>query len=288
MNVLVEEKCLKDIANAIRKKGEVTTTYKPREMAVAIDNLQTGGSGCLVKIEQSANQKITATYKGNTYTDEFFVLIGESFQTSITADKYYTAGTVNYDGKPLKGDITVRATAATEAPKYRVTIEQSDNQTITATWDGKTYTSTFYAYEGSRITFAVKANSDYKAGALNYTAISSLSGDITVKATQATEISYIGRQFRVMSFSYSFDGSIIFNCKFENSTEEFKIDTTNGVTIKNNAKFQQFLKNNSHTNFEDSRGVICTFKNSDEIKKYGYDYDKIQRIQKDAEFTITK
>lgn len=80
MNVLVEEKCLKDIANAIRKKGEVTTTYKPREMAVAIDNLQTGGSGCLVKIEQSANQKITATYRGKTYTDDFLCLSVNRFR----------------------------------------------------------------------------------------------------------------------------------------------------------------------------------------------------------------
>ena len=68
MNVLVEEQCLKDIAESIRRKGGLTTTYKPREMAVAIDNLQTGGSGCLVRIEQSDNQKITVTYKGKTYT----------------------------------------------------------------------------------------------------------------------------------------------------------------------------------------------------------------------------
>ena len=188
MNVLVDEKCLKDIAESIRRKGGLTKTYKPREMSVAIDNLQTGGSGCLVKIEQSANQKITATYNGKTYTDEFFVLIGESFETSIKADNHYTAGTVNYNGTPLKGDITVRATEATETPKYKVTIEQSANQTITATYDGQTYTSTFYAYEGSRITFAIKStNADYDTGTLNYTEISSLNSDVTVKATPAIE-----------------------------------------------------------------------------------------------------
>lgn len=282
MNVLVEEQCLKDIAESIRKKGGLTTTYKPREMSVAIDNLQTGGSGCLVKIEQSANQKITATYNGKTYTDEFFVLIGESFETSIKADNHYTAGTVNYNGTPLKGDITVKATAATEAPKYCVTIEQSANQTITATYDGQTYTSTFYAYVGSQITFAVKANNGYIAGTLNYIAVLSLDSDITVRATQAkVKEAYDGETFYITD-------SNTYNkfCKFQGTTEEFtiRIISSNAVSVINNRNFVNFLKNHREVNFEYKGTILCTFNYSD--KSGNFNYNKMKDLSNRAELTV--
>ena len=263
MNVLVEEQCLKDIAESIRKKGGLTTTYKPREMAVAIDNLQTGGSGCLVKIEQSANQKITATYKGKTYTNgDFFVLIGESFQTSITADNHYTAGTLNYNGTPLHGDITVRATQATEARKYKITIVQSAYQTITATYDGKNYTSTFYAYVGSRITFSVKGDADHEAGTLNYTVISSLSGDVTVSATQATKKvkSYKDKKAEVVKVE-----SFYVYCKFTDG-ETFTFYHVGSVaSIFDNSNLANFVKNNDvYLEYNGER--ICTFKKDEYAK----------------------
>lgn len=116
MNVLVEEQCLRDIAKAIRKKNGKTRTYKPREMALAIESLE--------------------------------------MQTT---------------------------------KKYYVYITQSNNQTITAMYNGTSYTNTFSAYENSRITFSIKANSGYTAGTLNYTEISNLNSDVTVKATPAIE-----------------------------------------------------------------------------------------------------
>ena len=42
MNVLVEEKSLQDIANAIRVKNETENTYKPSEMASAIEEMPKG------------------------------------------------------------------------------------------------------------------------------------------------------------------------------------------------------------------------------------------------------
>ena len=42
MKAIVEEQCLIDIANAIRNKNGSDDTYKPREMAAAISNIQTG------------------------------------------------------------------------------------------------------------------------------------------------------------------------------------------------------------------------------------------------------
>lgn len=44
-NVLVEETSLSNIASAIRGKNGSTAVYKPGEMAAAITNLSTGGSG---------------------------------------------------------------------------------------------------------------------------------------------------------------------------------------------------------------------------------------------------
>ena len=281
MNVLVEEKCLKDIANAIRKKGEVTTTYKPREMAVAIDNLQTGGSGCLVKIEQSDNQTITATYKGNTYTDEFFVLIGDSFQTSVKADKYYIAGTVNYDGKPLKGDVTVKATAATEAPKYRVTIEQSDNQTITATYDGKTYTNTFYACEGSRITFSIQADSNYDVGKLNFTEII-VKADVSVMATPAY-ISYKNLRFKIYNehkYGGSDDEDSYVYCQFIGNSETFNIElfdrfnaNRRRIEVTGNKALQQWLTRQENVAIwanpdYSSPSKVATFKKSSSTRDF--------------------
>ena len=44
-NVLVNEQSLSDIAAAIREKNGEEATYKPGEMAAAINNLPTGGGG---------------------------------------------------------------------------------------------------------------------------------------------------------------------------------------------------------------------------------------------------
>lgn len=44
-NVLVEENSLTAIANSIRGKNGTTNTYKPGEMAAAIDAIETGGNG---------------------------------------------------------------------------------------------------------------------------------------------------------------------------------------------------------------------------------------------------
>jgi hypothetical protein len=41
--VLISEENLTNIANAIREKNSETTTYKPSEMATAIQNISSGG-----------------------------------------------------------------------------------------------------------------------------------------------------------------------------------------------------------------------------------------------------
>lgn len=213
MNVLVEEQCLRDIAKAIRKKNGKTRTYKPREMALAIESLE--------------------------------------MQTT---------------------------------KKYYVYITQSNNQTITAMYNGTSYTNTFSAYENSRITFSIKANSGYTAGTLNYTVISNLNSDVTVKATPATlatpKVNYIGKTF------YISDGNAsIKYCKFREIDETFRINIgSSGLTVSGNEKFQQFLKNSRNVYFDYWGVKIATFNNSS--KAQTYDYNMLRNFASGTEMTV--
>lgn len=83
-NVLVEESSLSNIASAIRVKNGSTSVYKPGEMAAAITNLPTGGSGggnedglladTLVNYENTTATKIKdyCFYQSNTLTTATF------------------------------------------------------------------------------------------------------------------------------------------------------------------------------------------------------------------------
>ena len=56
--VLVNETSLSGIANSIRAKNGTETTYKPSEMAAAIDAIQTGGT--VEALDITANGTYTA------------------------------------------------------------------------------------------------------------------------------------------------------------------------------------------------------------------------------------
>ena len=115
MNVLVEEQCLKDIAESIRRKCGVTTTYKPREMAVAIDGLEIR---YLITIEQSENQVITATCNGKQYTKSFMAKGGDKVTISITPSTGYKTGKLNFTEIIVKADVSVNATPAIIEKSY--------------------------------------------------------------------------------------------------------------------------------------------------------------------------
>lgn len=115
MNVLVEEQCLKDIAESIRKKSGKITTYKPREMAVAINNLEIR---YLITIEQSENQVIKATCNGKQYTNSFMAKGGDKVTISITPSTGYKAGKLNFTEIIAKEDVTVKSTPAIIEKSY--------------------------------------------------------------------------------------------------------------------------------------------------------------------------
>lgn len=55
-----------DIASAIREKNETNTKYKPSEMAIAIENIESGGIQCTLSISTVPNATVTATLSGTT------------------------------------------------------------------------------------------------------------------------------------------------------------------------------------------------------------------------------
>lgn len=69
--------------------------------------------------------------------------------------------------------------------QWKVTMPRTVNQTVTATVGSQTYTSDFYAQQGSQITFSVKADDGFKAGALSLENVT-LTEDVVVTVTDAT------------------------------------------------------------------------------------------------------
>ena len=70
--------------------------------------------------------------------------------------------------------------------QWKVTLPKSEHQTVTATVNGRTYTSDFYAQQGSNVTFSAKADRGYAPGAISPTNII-LTEDLTVTVTAATD-----------------------------------------------------------------------------------------------------
>lgn len=68
--------------------------------------------------------------------------------------------------------------------QWKVTMPQTAGQTVTATVGEQTYTSDFYAQQGSNVTFSVKADDGYQAGTLSLES-ATLTEDMTVTVTGA-------------------------------------------------------------------------------------------------------
>lgn len=68
--------------------------------------------------------------------------------------------------------------------QWKVTMPKTVNQTVTATANRRTYTSDFYAQQGSDVTFGAKADTGYIAGEVSPKS-ARLDGDLTVTVTAA-------------------------------------------------------------------------------------------------------
>ena len=88
--VLVTEQYLTDIANAIRTKNNLQTTYKPNEMATAIQNLPSGGGVNINNqdkiVTPSATQQIITADSGYTGLGNVTILGDNNLTSSNIAD----------------------------------------------------------------------------------------------------------------------------------------------------------------------------------------------------------
>ena len=121
--VMLDNQSLIDIGNAIREINGATVSYKPREMAPAIDaipELTHDTHSFRITINQTPHQTITV----RKYTDEKSVVYSGTFTVaepfykivcSIEAEEGWQAGTLNKSGiVVVDRDMIIEATPATE------------------------------------------------------------------------------------------------------------------------------------------------------------------------------
>ena len=153
-----------------------------------------------VTINQSLGQvlKVTDVGTGTQYTSSFDIPWGTTLRVELEANTGWTAGTITspaiQSGETfvIYDDTTVEASAAT-INRYTVTIEQTENQTITVYEGGERgeedaipHTSNFEADYGTECTVYVDpVNENYEAGTPNYVEFT-VTDNITISASPAT------------------------------------------------------------------------------------------------------
>ena len=153
-----------------------------------------------VTINQSLGQvlKVTDVGTGTQYTSSFDIPWGTTLRVELEANTGWTAGTITsptiQSGETfvIYDDTTVEASAAT-IKRYTVTIEQTENQTITVYEGGERgeddaipHTSNFEADYGTECTVYVDpVNENYEAGTPNYVEFT-VTDNITISASPAT------------------------------------------------------------------------------------------------------
>ena len=97
-----------------------------------------------VEIRQVPHQTITAHYNGKDYTEPFMAEYGSEITFTVTADKNYYEGTLNYDRiDKLTESVIIRNIEPPRVQSYIVRINQSEHQRISVEYNGKTYYETF-------------------------------------------------------------------------------------------------------------------------------------------------
>ena len=121
-----------------------------------------------VLIYQSPHQTITVDYKGTKHTEPFIIKRRDIVSATIEAEEGYKPGLLNRTKVRATNfdNIVFKASAAGKAKK-KIRIRQKRHQTITAVYKGKTFETTFEAYLGDKIQFAVEASPGWTAGVLN-------------------------------------------------------------------------------------------------------------------------
>lgn len=173
MNVLVNDESLKAIADAIRGKNKSTTTYKPAEMAPAIQAIDVGKKSFTVV--QVANGNISVltepvlSQAGNNYALTLPAII-----VGFTANAGYTPGHITVNGVDQGSDkvildvtdgMVISATAATEQTETTLTFNSLDTRlspigsTGNYTFESQIIRDTTNTYDLSSLMLVYSANS---------------------------------------------------------------------------------------------------------------------------------
>lgn len=127
------------------------------------------------------NKKYGTEFYSKTEADNKYQSKGDAY-TKTESDKRYQPKGESGGGSADYAELARRIPSW----QWKVTMPKTVNQTVTATVGGKTYTSDFYAQQGSNVTFSVKADAGYVAGSLS-TISATLVNDLAVTVAVATE-----------------------------------------------------------------------------------------------------
>ena len=143
-----------------------------------------------VDIRQVPHQTITAHYNGKDYTEPFMAEYGSDITFTVTADKNYYEGTLNYDRiDKLTESVIIRNIEPPRVQSYIVRINQSEHQRISVEYNGKSYYETFEIPMNVAHDYAVyiDANDGWNAGEIKEVKDKNKRGT-TISASSASPI----------------------------------------------------------------------------------------------------
>lgn len=143
-----------------------------------------------VDIRQVPHQTITAHYNGKDYTEPFMAEYGSEITFTVTADKNYYEGTLNYDRiDKLTESVIIRNVEPPRVQSYIVRINQSEHQRISVEYNGKAYYETFEIPMSVAHNYAVYIDADdgWNAGEIKEVKDKNKHGS-TISASEASPI----------------------------------------------------------------------------------------------------